>query len=117
MPKLLEQNAAEMAGTLVAISAPVRSFVEDQEFMDALTAAIRKGAKTKLHAAALFFADMTPQLLGDKHLKDTIAILAAIEGESPKNMLKKNGTEVLKDAMKAWDEQLKDFFLQLGITV
>lgn len=117
MAKLINQNAAELAGTLVSIAGAVKSFVEDEAFMTALSDIAKKPVNGKLHASLLFFSDITPYILSEKHLGDTIAILAAIEGEDPKKMLKKNGAEVLKDAIAAWDGQLKDFFLVLGVTV
>lgn len=117
MAKLIDQNAAELAGTLVSIAGAIKSFVEDEAFMTALSDASNKQVNGRTHAALVFLSDLTPYILSDKHLKDTIAILAAIEGEDPKKMLKKNGAEVLKDAIAAWNGQLKDFFLQLGVSV
>jgi hypothetical protein len=60
---------------------------------------------------------MAPLLFGDKHLKDTIQILATVEGKTTKEMLRMNGVELFRDAMDAWKEQIGPFFTQLGVSV
>ena len=44
-------------------------------------------------------------------------ILSVVEGKTVKELLEMNGTELIADAMKAFNEQLKPFFTQLGISV
>lgn len=116
MAKLLEKNGAEMASALVALSNPIRSFMEDTEFLEAFKACTQKGVKNKLEGLLIIYADMVPFLFGDKHIKDTLAILAIVEGTTVSKMLKMNGVEMLADAMKAWEEQIKPFFTQLGLS-
>lgn len=111
MAKLLDKNGAEMAGALVAIAAPLKSFTSDPEFMKAFDS-IKKG---KLNMAQIY-AEIVPHLFGKKHLKDTLQILSVVEGVSVNEMLKMNGTELISDAFKAWNEQLKPFFTQLGLS-
>ena len=63
------------------------------------------------------YAEIAPLLFGEKHLRDTMTILAEIEGKSVKDLLLMNGVELMGDAVKAFTEQLKPFFMQLGISV
>ena len=56
-------------------------------------------------------------LFGEEHLQDTMQILSVIDGKTVKELLEMNGTELIADAMKAFNEQLKPFFTQIGISV
>lgn len=115
--KLMEQTGAEMAVTLVTLAGPVRSFLDDAEFQEAWVACTKKGVKNQLTGFLTIYADMTPLLFGSKHLRDTMAIIAAIEGKSAEEALAGNGVDLLADAMKAWKEQLLPFFQRLGVSV
>ena len=116
MAKLLEKNGAEMCAALVSLAAPMKAFLEDEEFNEAFKECTQKGTGSKLHQIGTIYADLVPLLFGDKHLKDTLAILSVIEGKTVKEMLKMNGTELLKDALGAWKEQIQPFFTQLGLS-
>lgn len=111
MAKLLEKNGAEMASALVSISAPLKNFSSDPEFIKAFETV----KKSKMNPIQVY-SEIVPHLFGDKHLRDTLQILAAVEGTTVTKMLKMNGTELLSDAFKAWNEQLKPFFTQLGLS-
>lgn len=115
MAKLLEKNGNEMASALVEMSRPINNFLEDAEFMDKFKECTKKGISTKLEGILRIYSDMTPLLFGQKHLKDTLSIIAVIEGTDVKTMLKMNGTEMLADCLKAWKEQISPFFTQLGL--
>lgn len=117
MAKLLEKNGAEMCAALVSIAGPIKSFLDDMEFQEAFTECTKKGHGSQLHNILAIYADMTPLLFGEKHMKDTLAILAAVEGKKVGEMLKMNGTELLKDFLSAWKEQIEPFFTQLGLSV
>ena len=116
MAKLLEKNGAEMCSALVSLAAPIRSFLDDPDVSEAFRKCTKKGIDNKLSGFLTIYADMVPHLFGDKHLKDTIAILAVIEGKSAREMLKMNGVELMKDALNAWKEQIQPFFTQLGLS-
>lgn len=116
MAKLLEKNGAEMAAALVSIAAPLKRFMEDEEFEKAWKNATKKGVKTGMTDVLAIYAELVPLLLGDAHLKDTMAILAVIEGKEIKELLKMNGTELIEDALKAFNEQIKPFFMRLGLS-
>lgn len=116
MAKLLEKNGAEMCAALVSISGCVRSFIEDEAFIQAFRECTKKGIQDKLGGILTIYADLVPHLFGDKHLKDTLQILATVEGTTVKQLLKMNGTDLLEDAMKAWKEQLQPFFSRLGLS-
>ena len=116
MAKLLEKNGAEMMAALVNIAAPLKRFMEDEEFDRVWKEATKKGLRTQTTDILKIYVDIAPLLLGDKHLKDTLAIVAEIEGTTVSKMLKKNGTELLGDVMKAYKEQLLPFFTQLGLS-
>ena len=117
MAKLLEKNGAEMCAALVSIAAPIKKLMDDPEFDQAWKRATKKGLKTGMTDILQIYADLAPLLFGDKHVKDTLSILATIEGKPVNELLKMNGTEMLCDALKAFNEQLKPFFLQLGVSV
>lgn len=116
MAKLLEKNGAEMCAALVSIAAPIKHFIEDQEFAETFRQCTEKGANNKLQSILTIYADMIPLLFGETHLKDTMAILAVVEGKSVNQLLKMNGTELLADALAAWKEQIQPFFTRLGLT-
>ena len=117
MAKLMEKNGAEMAAALVSIAAPLKRFMDDPEFDKAFKVATKKGVDTKMTDVLQIYAELVPQLFGEKHLNDTLSILAVIEGKSVSEMLKMNGTEMLADALEAFDKQVKPFFMRLGVSV
>ena len=117
MAKLLEKNGAEMMSALVSIAAPIKAFMEDEEFDKAWKDATKKGVKTGMTDILRIYSELVPLLLGDKHLRDTMAILSAIEGKSVNELLKMNGTELIADTIKAFKEQLQPFFMKLGFSV
>lgn len=117
MAKLLDKNGAEICAALVNIATPLKRFMEDPEFEEAWKKATKKGLRTGMTDVLAIYADLAPLIFGDKHLKDTLAILAEIEGTTVSKMLKMNGAELLADALKAFTEQLQPFFLRLGISV
>ena len=116
MAKLLEKNGAEMASALVALATPLKNFMEDVEFSEAFKRCTKKGVQTKNSDILQIYVELVPHLFGDKHLKDTLQILAIVEGTTVQKMLKMNGTELMADAMSAWNEQIKPFFTRLGIS-
>ena len=115
--KLLEKNGAEMAAMLVNMAARLRRFMDDKDFVHAWKEATKNGLKTGNSDVLAIYADLVPMLLGEKHLKDTLAILADIEGKTVQEMLKMNGTELLADALQAYKEQILPFFTRLGLSV
>lgn len=117
MAKLMEKNGAEMAASLVKIAVPLRRFMEDAEFDEAWKKATKKGLDTGMTDVLRIYAELVPLLFGDAHLKDTLAILAEIEGVKVSEMLKMNGVDMIADALQAFNEQLKPFFTRLGISV
>lgn len=118
MPKkLLEKNGAEMAAMLVNMASKLRRFMDDKDLVAAWQEATKNGVKTGNSDVLAIYADIVPMLLGEKHLKDTLSILADIEGVSVSDMLKMNGTDLLADALQAYKEQLVPFFTRLGLSV
>ena len=117
MAKLLEKNGAEMASALVSIAATLKKFMDDEEFDAAWKKATKNGIEQGLTDVLAVYTDIVPLLFGDKHLRDTMAILSVIEGKTVKELLAMNGTEMIADAITAFNEQLKPFFLRLGISV
>lgn len=117
MAKLLDMNGAEMASALVNIAGILKRFMDDDEFMEAFKKATRQGVRLRSTDMLEIYTDLIPLMFGEKHLKDTVSILAVIEGTTAKEMLKMNGVELMKDALSAWKEQLVPFFTQLGLSV
>lgn len=115
MAKLLEKNGMEMSVALIELATPIRNFVDDDEFMTAFNDATKRGKKLNLQNLMVIYADIIPVLFGEKHLNDTMQILATIEGTTVKDMLAGNGTDMLADALKAWKEQISPFFIRLGL--
>ena len=117
MAKLLEKNGAEMCAALVNIASSLKHFMDDEEFDKAWKEATKKGVQTGMTDILKVYVDIASLMFGEKHIKDTMAILSVIEGKSVKELLEMNGTELIADAIKAFNEQLKPFFTQLGISV
>jgi len=117
MAKLMEKNGAEICACLVNISAPLKRFIDDAEFSQAWKRCTKKGLKTGMTDVLKIYAELAPLIFGDKHLPDTLAILAEIEGTTVKEMLAMNGADLLADAMQAFSEQLRPFLLRLGVSV
>ena len=117
MAKLLEKNGMEMCSALVNIAVPIKRFMDDAEFDKAWKKATKKGLQTGMSDILQIYAEIAPLLFGEKHLKDTMAILAEIEGKTVKELLAMNGTELIADAITAFKEQLTPFFQRLGISV
>ena len=117
MAKLMEKDGAEMCAALVNIAIPIKRFIEDEEFDQAWKRATKKGFDTGMTDIPKIYAEIVPLLFGERHLNDTMTILATIEGKTVKELLKMNGVELISDTLKAFNEQLKPFFLQLGISV
>ena len=115
--KLLEKNGAEMMQALVRIAVPLKHLMDDPEFDAAFKNATRKGLQTKATDVLAIYAEIVPHLFGDKHLKDVLAILGEIEGKTVKELIAMNVTDLLADALKAFNEQIKPFFLRLGVSV
>lgn len=117
MAKLLEKNGAEMMTALVSIATPLKNMMDDPDFDRAFKNATKKGLKTKMTDILQIYAELTPQLFGEKHLNDTLSILAVIEGKTVKELLAMNGVDLLGDALQAFNEQIKPFFTRLGVSV
>lgn len=117
MAKLLEKNGAEMCAALVSVASSLRKFMDDEEFDKAWKQATKNGLQTKMTDLLKIYADIAPLLFSEAHLRDTLNILAVIEGKSVNDLLKMNGTELIADALKAFNEQIRPFFQQLGISV
>ena len=115
MAKLLDKNGAEMCAALASIAIPIKKFLDDPEFMEIFRERTAEGIRTASGMA--IYAELVPILFGDKHRDDTLQILAVIEGTTVSKMLKMNGTELLKDALDAWKNQIAPFFTQLGLSV
>ena len=116
MAKLMEKTGAEMCAALVGIAAPLRRFMDDAKFDKAWKEATKKGIKTGMTDVLRIYTELAPLLFGDKHLKDTLAILAIIEGKTVKELLEMNGADLMADALLAFNEQLKPFFMRLGVS-
>lgn len=116
MAKLLEMNGAEMCAALVSVASTLRKFMDDDEFDQAWKKATKKGLAAGMTDVLEIYADIVPLLFGEKHLRDTMQILSVVEGKSVKELLAMNGTVLLSDAFKAFNEQIKPFFSQLGIS-
>lgn len=116
MAKLLEKNGTEMAAALVNIAAPIKRFMDDEKFDKAFKNATKKGLRTQMSDVLAIYSEIAPLLFGKEHLKDTLAILAEIEGKSVSELMKMNGTDLLADALQAFNEQVKPFFTRLGVS-
>lgn len=117
MAKLLEKNGAEMCAGLAEIAGSLKRFMDDAEFDKAWKQATTKGMRTGMTDILKIYAEIAPLLFNEVHLKDTLGILSVIEGKPVSELMEMNGTELMGDALKAFNEQIKPFFHQLGISV
>ena len=117
MAKLLEKNGAEMCAALVEIASAIKRFMDDEAFDTAWKDATKKGIKTGMSDVLRIYADLAPLLFGETHIRDTLAILSVIEGKPVKELMSMNGVELMSDALAAFNEQLKPFFIRLGISL
>ena len=117
MAKLLEKNGAEMCAGLVEMAGALKRLINDPEFDKAWKKATKKGLALGMSDVLVIYADLAPLLFGDKHLKDVMSILSVVEGKPVKELLEMNGVELMGDALKAFNEQIKPFFQRLGISV
>lgn len=117
MAKLLDMNGAQMASALVGIAAPLKRLMEDEEFSTVFKKATKKGLDMGWNDVLTIYVDVVPHLLGDKHIKDTFTILSIIEDKKVSELMKMDGTELIADFIKAFNEQLKPFFMRLGLSV
>ena len=117
MAKLLEKNGAEMCAALVSVATALKRFMDDEAFDKAWKKATKKGVQLGVTDVLKVYADLMPMIFGEEHIHDTMQILSVIEGKTVKELLEMNGTELITDALKAFNEQLKPFFTQLGISV
>ena len=117
MAKLLEKNGAEMCAALVSVASSLKRFMDDEAFEKAWKEATKKGVQLGMTDILKVYVDLVPLIFGEEHLNDTLSILSVIEGKPVKELMKMNGTELISDAIKAFNEQLKPFFTRLGISV
>ena len=117
MAKLLEKTGLEMCSDLVKIASTLKRFMDDKDFSEAWKKATENGVNKGMTDVLAVYVDIVPLLFGEEHLKDTMQILSVIEGKPVKELLAMNGTELIADAITAFNEQLVPFFQQLGISV
>lgn len=113
--KLLEMNGAELMAAFVQLAAPIGRLVEDDELfttlMECSKAAVGAQAakRNRLGYFLSVYSKMVPKLLGDEHIRDTVEVVAIIEGKTVADLLGMNGAEMAADVMNAWREQLGPF--------
>lgn len=114
--KLLEKNGAEMAAALVNIAGAVERLASDAQISETFIECTRDGVRQNMHDILKVYTRMAPLLLGENHIKDTLAIVAEIEGVTVKKLLAMNGTDLLVDIVNAWKEQVGPFFQRFGLS-
>lgn len=99
MKKLREMNIDEMSVAICRMAEPIANLVEDGAVMDAFRAMAEKGkaATNMLQNMGAFLSTLVPVLLGDKHRQDTLAVMAAVCGQSVEELKVRNGMDVIKD--------------------
>ena len=115
--KLLEKNGAEMAAALVNIAGAIEHLASDAQISETFIECTREGVRQNLHDMLKVYSNMAPLLLGKDHIKDTLAVVAEIEGTTVKELLEMNGTDLLVDIVNAWKEQIGPFFQRFGLSV
>ena len=122
MAKLLEKSGSELLASLVNIAAPIGNLIQDDvlckaivdciEKLDKETAAIKRN---NIAVMMTLYADIVPLLLNEKHTQDIMLILSEVEGCTVKEMLAKNGADLVADAIAAWKEQIGPFARRAGL--
>lgn len=98
MKKLSEMNAVELSAAICKMAEPASRLVEDERVFDVMRGMAEKlkEAKIPIKGIAVFLTTLVPVLLGDTHRNDTLEILAAVSGEDPEALKRKNGILVAK---------------------
>lgn len=120
MKKINEMTTMELSTLLLDIAEPMNNLASDDELFEAFRRCTLQGMKLKQRNGLKFimqtYGELVSKLLGEKHRMDTLRILAAVEGKPITELMTMNGTEVLADIKKAWEDNLKDFFSQSAPT-
>lgn len=98
MKKISEMNATELSLAICKMAKPASRLVDDERVFDAMRemAERLKDAKSPIKGIAVFLTTLVPVLLGDDHRSDTLEIIAAVSGEDPETLKRKNGIAVAK---------------------
>lgn len=114
MKKLTELNGWELMQTLAELAEPVGNIVNDESVWECFKECTKNGVGIKTNNSFRFllktYAKLAPLLLGDGHRKDTLSILAAVEGKPLNEIMQMNGAELLKDFSSAYKGVLEPFF-------
>ena len=116
MKKIVEMDALELSSLLIEIAEPIGNLADDDEVFECFRKCTTRGLKLKqrdgLHFILKTYSKLIPLLLGEKHKRDTLRILAAIEGKSVNEIIHMNGKQLIDDFRAAWEDKLEGFFTQ-----
>ena len=112
--KLTELNGWELTNALVEIAEPLGNLAGDDKVWEVFKECTKRGVGIKQKDTFRFilttYAKLIPALLGKEHKLDTVRILSVVEGKKVDELMKMNGTELLRDFERAFKEQLTPFF-------
>lgn len=116
MAKLTELNGWDLMSALAELAEPVGNLVNDDDVWNCFKRCTKKGVSLKPENGFRFllktYAELFPMLCGERHKMDTLKIIAIAEGKTIKEVMSKNGAEILRDFEKAYREVLEPFFIK-----
>lgn len=120
MRKLDDLTTAELMAVLADIAEPVANFAEDDEFFELFRKYTARGMLLKQRDTSRFlmrtYGRLVPMMIGEKHINDTMRILAAVTGTSVKEMMAMKGKQTIMLLKEAMNEYLTPFFTQSAPT-
>ena len=118
--KLSELNGWELMGRLADLAEPIGNLTNDDLFWDTFTECTKRGVSLKQKDGLRFilkaYGKLIPILMGEDHRKDTIRILAAVEGKSVPEAMKMNGKQLFQDFLDAYKENIEPFFTRSALS-
>lgn len=118
--KLEDLSGWELMGALAELAEPVGNLAEDDEiwecFRECTKNAWQLRQKDGFRYLLKTYSKLFPLLMGEKHKRDTIKILAIVSGKPVSEAMSMNGAELIKDFGAIYKEQLEPFFIKSALS-
>lgn len=118
--KLEELNGWELMGALAELAEPVGNLAEDDELWECFRECTKSAWQLKQRDGLRFllktYSKLFPMLMGEKHKRDTVKILAIVSGKSTQEAMKMNGAELMAEFSAVYKERLEPFFIKSALS-